>query len=75
MNAQMENKMEALAIKEEAKNLIDTLSDEQALRVVDFARTLQRTEKKVDVRDLRKFRGKIDLDIDLDALRGRNDPR
>ena len=67
--------MEALAIKEEAKNLIDTLSDEQALRVVDFARTLERTEKKVDVRDLRKFRGKIDLDIDLDALRGRNDPR
>ena len=67
--------MEALALKEEAKSIIDNLNYEQTLRVVDFARTLERTEKKLDVRDLMKFRGKIDLDIDLDALRGRNDPR
>lgn len=67
--------MEATAVKEEAKSIIDGLDYAQALRVVDFARTLERTEKKVDVRDLRKYWGKIDLDIDLDALRGRNDPR
>ena len=67
--------MEALALKEEAKSIIDNLNYEQTLRVVDFARTLERTEKKLDVRDLMKFRGKIDLDIDLDVLRGRNDPR
>ena len=67
--------MEALAVKEEAKSIIDGLDYAQTLRVVDFARTLERTEKKVDVRDLRKYWGKIDLDIDLDALRGRNDPR
>ena len=67
--------MEALALKEEAKSIIDSLNYEQTLRVVDFARTLERTEKKVDVRDLKKYWGKLDLDIDLDALRGRNDPR
>ena len=67
--------MDSLALKEEAKNIIDSLNYEQTLRVVDFARTLERTEKKVDVRDLRKYWGKLDLDIDLDALRGRNDPR
>lgn len=67
--------MEALALKEEAKNLIDTLDYSQTLRVIDFARTMERKEDKIDVRNLRNFRGKIDLDIDLDALRGRNDPR
>ena len=67
--------MDSLALKEEAKNIIDSLNYEQTLRVVDFARTLERTDKKVDVRDLRKYWGKLDLDIDLDALRGRNDPR
>ena len=67
--------MEATALKEEAKSIIDNLNYEQTLRVVDFARTLERTEKKVDVRDLKKYWGKLDLDIDLDALRGRNDPR
>ncbi|MBQ3670466.1 MAG: hypothetical protein II921_03185 [Treponema sp.] len=67
--------MDSLALKEEAKNIIDSLDYEQTLRVVDFARTLERTDKKVDVRDLRKYWGKLDLDIDLDALRGRNDPR
>ena len=53
--------MEATALKEEAKSIIDNLNYEQTLRVVDFARTLERTEKKVDVRDLMKFRGKIGL--------------
>lgn len=67
--------MEALALKEEAKNIIDTLDYSQTLRVIDFARTMERKEDKIDVRNLRNFRGKIDLDIDLDALRGRNDPR
>lgn len=67
--------MEALALKEEAKNLIDTLDYSQTLRIIDFARTMERKEDKIDVRNLRNFRGKIDLDIDLDALRGRNDPR
>ena len=67
--------MEALALKEEAKNLIDTLDYSQTLRVIDFARTMERKEDKIDVRNLRKYWGKIDLDIDLDALRGRNDPR
>ena len=67
--------MEVLALKEEAKNLIDTLDYSQTLRVIDFARTMERKEDKIDVRNLRNFRGKIDLDIDLDALRGRNDPR
>lgn len=67
--------MEALALKEEAKNLIDTLDYSQTLRVINFARTMERKEDKIDVRNLRNFRGKIDLDIDLDALRGRNDPR
>ena len=67
--------MEAAALKEEAKSLIDSLDYEQTLRVIDYAQSMERKEKKVDLNDLLKYRGKIDLDIDLDALRGRNDPR
>ena len=67
--------MEAAALKEEAKSLIDSLDYEQTLRVIDYAQSMERKEKKVDVRDLKKYWGKLDLDIDLDALRGRNDPR
>ncbi|MBQ3825369.1 MAG: hypothetical protein II811_04460 [Spirochaetaceae bacterium] len=67
--------MEALALKEEAKSIIDNLNSEQTQFIIDYARILERKNRNVDVRNLKKYWGKIDLDIDLDALRGRNDPR
>ena len=30
---------------------------------------------KPDISGLKKYLGKVDLDVDLDSLRGRNDPR
>ena len=60
----------ALTLKEEAKSIIDGLDDNQTQRVIDYARILERRNRKVDVRNLLKYRGKLDLDIDLDALRG-----
>lgn len=67
--------MEAVAIKEKAKSLIDTLDDEQTQLVINYAESLEK-KNEPKLSDLfRKYRGKLDLDIDLDALRGRNDPR
>ena len=30
---------------------------------------------KLDISGLKKYLGKVDLDVDLDSLRGRDDPR
>ena len=65
--------MEALAIKNETKNLIDSFDYAQALAVYNYAQDLDRQKKKLDLRKLMAYRGKVDLDIDLDALRSRND--
>lgn len=70
--------MEAAAIKERTKELIDTLDDNQAQLVFNYAQAVEKN-KKLSGPELaarfRKYWGKVDLDIDLDALRGRNDPR
>lgn len=70
--------MEAVAIKERTKELIDSLDDNKAQLVFNYAQTLEKNQKlsgpELAAR-FRKYRGKIDLDIDLDALRGRNDSR
>ena len=65
--------MEVASLKEEAKSIIDNLDSEQTQFIIDYARILERKNKKVDVQNLKKYWGKLDLDIDLDVLRGRND--
>ncbi len=67
--------MEAAVLKEETKSLIDDLGYEEVMLVYDYAREVSERKHKYDFRDIVKYRGKLDLDIDLDALRGRNDPR
>ena len=64
--------METTMIKTQVKELIDTLDDEKAMQVYEYARVLE-TRENFNIQDLKKFRGAIDLDIDLDVLRGRND--
>lgn len=65
--------MEDLAIKTETKNLIDSFDYGQALAVYNYAQDLDRQKKKLDLRKIMSYRGKLDLDINLDALRSRND--
>ena len=65
--------MDALALKTETKNLIDTLDEMQTRRVYSFVQTIEQSSAKPDLQNLKKYWGKLDLDIDLDALRGRND--
>lgn len=67
--------METMALKAETKNLIDSFDYEQLLLVYNYAQSVIRQKKKSDLRQIMKYRGKLDLDIDLDELRGRNDPR
>lgn len=67
--------METMALKTETKNLIDSFDYEQLLLVYNYAQSVIRQKKKSDLRQVMKYRGKLDLDIDLDELRGRNDPR
>ena len=67
--------MEALALKTETKNIIDSLDYEQTLRVYQYAQSVELQKEKSDLQGLKKYWGKLDLGIDLDALRGRNDPR
>ncbi|MBQ4496081.1 MAG: hypothetical protein II973_01100 [Spirochaetaceae bacterium] len=67
--------METMALKTETKNLIDSFDYEQLLLVYNYAQSVIRQKKKSDLRQIMKYRGKLDLDIDLDELRGRNDPR
>ena len=67
--------METMALRTETKNLIDTFDYEQVLLVYNYAQSVIRQKKKSDLRHIMKYRGKLDLDIDLDELRGRNDPR
>ena len=67
--------METMALKTETKNLIDSFDYEQLLLVYNYAQSDIRQKKKSDLRQIMKYRGKLDLDIDLDELRGRNDPR
>ncbi|MBP5792676.1 MAG: hypothetical protein J6W46_03425 [Spirochaetaceae bacterium] len=64
-----------MALRTETKNLIDTFDYEQVLLVYNYAQSVIRQKKKSDLRQIMKYRGKLDLDIDLDELRGRNDPR
>lgn len=64
--------METTMIKTQVKELIDTLDDDKAMQVYEYARVLE-TRENFNIQDLKKFRGAIDLDIDLDVLRGRND--
>ena len=64
--------METTMIKTQVKELIDTLDDDKAMQVYEYARVLE-TRENSNIQDLKKFRGAIDLDIDLDVLRGRND--
>ncbi len=63
--------MEAVAIKEKTKELIDTLDDNQAQLVFNYAKAVEQNRKlsgpELAAR-FRKYRGKINLDIDLDAL-------
>lgn len=67
--------MEVLALKEETKSLIDSLDYEQTMQVYSYAKSVGMQKARPDLRKLKDYWGKIDLDIDLDALRGRNDPR
>ena len=67
--------METMALKAETKNLIDSFDYEQLLLVYNYAQSVIRQKKKSDLRQIMKYRGKLDLDIDLDELRGRKDPR
>ncbi|MBO4727277.1 MAG: hypothetical protein J5631_02495 [Spirochaetaceae bacterium] len=67
--------METMALRTETKNLIDTFDYEQVLLVYNYAQSVIRQKKKSDLRQIMKYRGKLDLNIDLDELRGRNDPR
>ena len=67
--------METMALRTETKNLIDTFDYEQVLLVYNYAQSVIRQKKKSDLRQIMKYRGKLDLDIDLDELRVRNDPR
>ncbi len=67
--------MEVLALKEETKSLIDSFDYEQTMQVYSYARSVGMQKARPDLQKLKEYRGKIDLDIDLDALRGRNDPR
>ena len=60
------------AIKMQVKELIDTLDDDKAMQVYEYARVLD-SRNNFNIQDLKKFRGAVDLDIDLDVLRGRND--
>lgn len=52
--------METLAVKTQVKNLIDALDDEQAMQVLDYAKSLERGEANVDF-----------IKSELDALCGR----
>lgn len=45
------------------------------MQVYSYARSVGMQKARPDLQKLKEYRGKIDLDIDLDALRGRNDPR
>ena len=65
--------MEIDTLKVETKNLIDTLDYEQTLRVFSYAQEVECQKAKPNLQDLKKYWGKVDLDIDLDVLRGRND--
>ncbi len=67
--------MEVLALKEETKSLIDSFDYEQTMQVYSYVRSVGMQKARPDLQKLKEYRGKIDLDIDLDALRGRNDPR
>ena len=64
--------METTMIKTQVKELIDTLDDDKAMQVYEYARVLE-TRENFNIQDFKKFCGAIDLDIDLDVLRGRND--
>ena len=59
--------METMALKTETKNLIDSFDYEQLLLVYNYAQSVIRQKKKSDLRQIMKYRGKLDLDIDLDA--------
>ncbi len=67
--------MEVTALKNETKNLIDSFDYDPTMMIYNYAHQVEMRRTKVDYHELTKYRGKIDLDIDLDALRGRNDPR
>ena len=67
--------MEVLALKEETKSLIDSFDYEQTMQVYSYVKSVGMQKARPDLQKLKEYRGKIDLDIDLDALRGRNDPR
>ena len=64
--------METTMIKTQVKELIDTLDDEKIMQVYEYAKVLE-SRDNFNIKDLKKFRGAVDLDIDLDALRGRDD--
>ena len=65
--------MEALALKAETNQLIDSFDYEQTMLVYTYAQRVEQQKAKPDLRKLKTYWGKLDLDIDLDALRGRND--
>ncbi len=67
--------MEVTALKNETKKMIDSFDYDQTMMIYNYAHQVEMRRAKVDYHELKNYMGKIDLDIDLDALRGRNDPR
>ena len=65
--------METTMIKTQVKELIDTLDDDKAMQVYEYARNLDNSRLEHYPSEIANYFGKVDLGIDLDALRGRND--
>ena len=66
---------ETTSLRNETKKMIDSMDYDQILLINNYAHKIEMRRNNVDYRELKNYMGKIDLDIDLDVLRGRNDPR
>ena len=64
--------MSSVTVKAEIKNIIDTLNEDQSKKILGYARLLDCENTKYNLQNLKKYRGKIDFNIDLNVLRGRN---
>ena len=65
--------METTMIKTQVKKLIDTLDDDKAMQVYEYARNFEHSRCEHYPSEISDYFGKLDLDIELDVLRGRND--
>ncbi|WP_407448124.1 hypothetical protein [Fibrobacter sp.] len=63
--AELESQVEALPFRQ-----LEELQWKIAMILLEKKRNA-----KLDISGLKKYLGKVDLDVDLDSLRGRDDPR